>query len=91
MNGHAQRMSEIAAYLRGRKDGDYMDKDAAIHCEQAMHELIRQDARIAALEALLGEAIESIEDWAGYASEYFREKYGLAEELAKFRAALGEP
>lgn len=47
--------------------------------------------RIAELEALLGEAIESIEDWAGYASEYFREKHGLAEELAKFRAALGEP
>ena len=47
--------------------------------------------RIAALEALLGEAIESIEDWAGYASEYFREKHGIAEELAKFRAALGEP
>lgn len=59
MNGHAQRMSEIAAYLRGRKDGDYMDKDAAIHCEQAMHELIRQDARVAELEALLGEAPHS--------------------------------
>jgi len=59
--------------------------------EQCERPLCVANRRIAALEALLGEAIESIEDWAGYASEYFREKYGLAEELAKFRAALGEP
>ena len=45
-------------------------------------------ARIAALEALLGEAIESIEDWSGYATEYFRKKHSLVEELAKFRTAL---
>lgn len=53
MNGQAQRMSEVAAYLRGRQDGDCMDKDAAIHCDQAMHELIRQQARSAELEALV--------------------------------------
>lgn len=51
MEGHAQRMSEVAAYLRSRQDGDYMDKDAAIHCDQAMHELIRQKSLIAELEA----------------------------------------
>ena len=59
--------------------------------EVLTNELQAATVRIAALESLLGEAIESIEDWAGYASEYFREKYGLAEELAKFRAALGDP
>lgn len=38
----------------------------------------------------LAEAIESVEDWAGYASEYFRQKHGLKEELARFRATFGD-
>jgi len=59
--------------------------------KQCERPLCVANRRIAELEALLGEAIESIDDWAGYASEYFREKHGIAEELAKFRAALGEP
>lgn len=48
------------------------------------------NARIAELEGALREAIESVEDWAGYASEYFREKHDLEGEVKKLRAALGE-
>lgn len=44
------------------------------------------EARCAELKAALNDAIESIEDWAGYASEYFRQKHGLAEEVARLKA-----
>lgn len=64
MTNHAQRMGEIAAYLRSRKDGDYMDRDAAIECDQAMRELIRQKARISELEARLATAEQDAERWA---------------------------
>ena len=40
------------------------------------------------LLAALKESRESIEDWAGYASEYFREKHKLAEELAALGALI---
>lgn len=44
------------------------------------------------LRGLLDEAIIEIEDWAGYASEYFQDKHDLNGTLAKFRAALaGKP
>ena len=36
------------------------------------------------------EAIEDIEDWAGYASDYFRDKHDLAGTLAKHRALLAK-
>ncbi len=45
-------------------------------------------ARIAELEGALREAIESVEDWAGYASAYFREKHDLEGEVKKLRKAL---
>lgn len=40
------------------------------------------------LRALAEEAIESIEDWAGYADAYFQNKHDLQGELARLRAAL---
>ena len=44
--------------------------------------------RIEALCELAFNAIESIEDWAGYASDYFREKHKLTEELTGLRKRL---
>jgi hypothetical protein len=44
--------------------------------------------RVVELEAALGEAIESIESWGAYASEYFREKHDLAGDITKFRDVL---
>lgn len=44
--------------------------------------------RVTELEGALSEAIESIESWAAYASEYFQQKHDLAGDLAKFRATL---
>ena len=46
--------------------------------------------RIADLEKALDEAIEEIQDWAMYASEYFREKHALTGTLARLRAILAE-
>jgi hypothetical protein len=36
------------------------------------------------------EAIQEIEDWAAYASEYFQEKHGLKEILQEHRLYLEE-
>lgn len=40
------------------------------------------------LRGLLAEAVSDIEDWAGYASEYFQEKHDLKGTLAKYHVAL---
>ncbi len=42
------------------------------------------------LRDLLAEAIEDIDSWASYASDYFQQKHDLAGTLAKYRAALQE-
>lgn len=81
----------VIAAWRQELDGNYYhDKCLPFRglLNQAESELTAANACIAALEALLGEAIESIEDWAGYASEYFREKHELSAELKKYRGAL---
>ena len=46
--------------------------------------------RIAELEAGYAEAIEDIESWSGYASDYFREKHDLDGCLKEHRAILGK-
>ena len=55
-------------------------------------------ARIAELEAiverrgdLLREAVEDIESWGAYASDYFQEKHDLTGCLAAYRAELSGP
>lgn len=45
-------------------------------------------AENARLREALREARDAIEDWAGYASDYFREKHDLAGDLAKVDALL---
>ena len=42
------------------------------------------------LRGALRDAIESIEHWASYASDYFREKHDLTGDLQNLRSALGE-
>ena len=48
-------------------------------------------AEIDRLRALLAEAADTIEDWGGYASSYFQDKYNLAGDVTKFREAAGLP
>jgi hypothetical protein len=54
------------------------------------NEALRLTTEVLRLRDALAEAVEDIEHWAGYASEYFREKWDLAGDLAKYRAVLGE-
>jgi hypothetical protein len=53
----------------------------------------RDEAREAVrrLRTQLTEALEDIEQWAGYASEYFQEKHDLTGCLQRHRAALAQP
>ena len=48
-------------------------------------------ARIATLEKALREAIEMVESWGAYASDYFKDKHNLAGDIAELRAALAAP
>jgi hypothetical protein len=40
------------------------------------------------LRAVLSDAINLIEDWGGYATDYFQEKNKLVDDIAKLNAAL---
>lgn len=50
--------------------------------------LSAHEAGVERLRLALADAIESVEEWAGYASDYFREKHDLAGTLKGLRAAL---
>ena len=41
------------------------------------------------LRGLLGEAADDIEHWGGYASEYFKDKWHLDDDIKKYREAAG--
>ena len=45
-----------------------------------------QQKRMAELEGALTDAIECVESWGAYASDYFQDKHGLADDLARLRA-----
>ena len=46
-------------------------------------------AEIERMRGLLRHAIDDIEHWGSYASEYFQKKWNLAGDLARYRTALG--
>ena len=46
--------------------------------------------RVSKLESALRRARDDMEGWAAYASDYFREKWGLDEDLAAIDAALAD-
>lgn len=77
-----QLLENTAKLLRGMT----MDPAIPAHAKDSMM------SRAKELEAmvLLAEAIEDIDSWASYASDYFRDKHDLAGTLARYRAALGE-
>jgi hypothetical protein len=52
--------------------------------------IVALQARLEAVKTGYAEAIEDIEDWGVYASEYFQEKHDLAGTLAAHRKALEE-
>jgi hypothetical protein len=51
-------------------------------------EIERLRAENDALKGHLSEAIDEIENWGLYASEYFQQKHGLQETVDRLRAAM---
>ena len=45
-------------------------------------------ATVDRLRGALTEAIESVEDWSGYASPYFRDKYDVEGQISSLRSVL---
>ena len=54
-------------------------------------ELLELEAQLAELREAYAEAIEQIEDWGGYAADYFQEKHDLAGTVARHKAILNPP
>lgn len=81
-NNEAVKPCEVAAAIR--------KIDVQQHYECAAREIERMRRRAEQLEDALREAREMVEDWAGYASEYFQAKHDLQGDLAKLDAVLRE-
>ena len=56
--------------------------------DAAINEIESLRAEVARLREALADAIECVESWATYASEYFRDKHELSSDLDSLRAAL---
>lgn len=61
---------------------------SAVRVDGETIELERIPARIRELVAALADAIEEVEDWGGYASEYFQKKHDLAGRIEDLRTVL---
>ncbi len=57
-------------------------------CESRQPEIDAKDTRIREIEAGLRDCIDAMQEWAGYASEYFREKHNLKRDVEEFEGIL---
>lgn len=81
-------MNDIVERLRDDQPGERQAKREA---RMELGGLLTEAAdEIEKLRAALIKAIDCVEFWAAYASEYFQEKHDLADDLRDLRAALGE-
>lgn len=84
---------------RARAETAEAERDAAIEsgAEQLVlvaelrDQLDAARAEVARLREVVADAVECVEAWAAYASDYFKEKHDLAGDIARLRAALAEP
>lgn len=74
-----------AADERDKLANEYANAEYALQMR-----LDRIEAQRDRLAAALQDAIECVESWGAYASEYFQNKHDLAGDLARLRAALAE-
>jgi predicted nuclease with TOPRIM domain len=58
--------------------------------ERLKEELKRLTKNNQRLKELLQDATDSVEEYSQYAGEYLYKKHGVAEEIARYRAALQE-
>jgi hypothetical protein len=59
-------------------------------CDEAADEIERLRAKEARLREALQHAVEELEFWGAYASDYFKEKHGFDETIEKLSTALAE-
>ena len=81
-DGRPPHSGEEFNYVQARANAAFIAM-----ARNAMAELLAENER---LRATLAEAINGIESWASYASDYFKEKHDLAGELADLRHELVE-
>jgi hypothetical protein len=77
----------IALELAAANIDQYCSEQTA---QEASNELRRLEALNAELLEALEDAIEDIEMWSGFASEYLKGKYGLAASIAAKRALIAK-
>lgn len=56
--------------------------------DEALEKLAASEARATSARDLLISAVNDIEEWAGYASEYFQNKHQLRAQLDQYRSAI---
>jgi hypothetical protein len=78
--------AELAEARAQTKDANELAYSVARHDMEV--QLAEARAQIAAKDAALRDARDSLEAWAGYASDYFKDKHDYAGDLARIDAAL---
>ena len=82
-------MTDLVSRLRERHS--FLCDEAAEEIER-LHGIIADNSLLnrtdnERLRGLLGEAADDIEHWGGYASEYFKDKWHLEDDIKKYRDA----
>lgn len=73
-------------------DEDRLMEIVDVAWQSRQPEIDAKDQRIKELEVGLRDCIDTMREWAGYASEYFREKHNLKRDVEEFEAILkGKP
>lgn len=82
---HGDHVAEVE---RLRTALDVSEEQRAEHQAACAAEVERLTRERDGLAKALADAIECVESWSAYASDYYREKHDLAGDLARLRAAL---
>ena len=78
---------ELCAEISGlRREREDFHMDYRMKCDEETKRLHVDNER---LRGLLREAADDIEHWGGYASEYFKDKWHLDDDIKKYREAAG--
>ena len=69
---------------------DYYDRGWMAAWDSAEDRIDELETENQRLKELLQDATDSVEEYSQYAGEYLYKKHGVAEEIARYRAALQE-
>ena len=69
---------------------EYPDRYWSTHTQLCWEVWQSRDEEVRELVEALRDAIDEVENWGAYASEYFQEKHDLSGTVAKLRAILAK-